>query len=233
MDSSTPHTKYFTTLVMFYLTISLCSLVVAQKMCLVAGISVMAGSLIYPLTFPLCDILTEIYGYKKTQAVVWLSFVFQIIFALICLVIVNIESPSTYLHANDYVVVLGYLLRIALGSLVAAILGSFLNIYLISKSKIMLRGRYFGLRSLFSSFVSEFFYTSIAIFMMSYGKVPTSKLGVLIASSMMVKVIYNLITIIPASLLVLYLKKATREEDKEDGYLMTNIIKLNTVLETK
>src|SRR5207245_1758073 len=105
---------------------------VAQKVCTLGSWPILAGSLVYPLTFPISDVLTEIYGYKKTKTVIWFSFLFQIIFACICLAIV--KTPSSYVHAADYAVVLGNLLRIAAGSLVASILGTFLNIYLISKS---------------------------------------------------------------------------------------------------
>ena len=226
-----PPYKYFTFLSMLYLSISLCSLTVAQKLCTINGMTIMAGSLLYPLTFPISDILTEIYGYKKTQTVIWFSFAFQILFASLCLAIVNIKSPDSYAHASDYALVLGNLLRIATGSLIASILGTFLNIYLISKSKIMLSGKLFGLRSLFSSLAGEFLYTFIAIAIMSYGVVPLDSLLTLIALSMLIKIIYNLITIIPASLTVIFLKNKNEEINTEEEYLKNNLSELNTVIE--
>ena len=214
---------------MLYVSVSLCSLVLAQKMCTIGGMSLMAASLVYPLTFPISDVLTEIYGFKKAKTIIWFSFFFQILFATICAVVTKIQSPSDFIHATDYTVVLGGLLRIALGSLTAAILGTFLNVYLISKSKILLQGRFFGMRSLFSSLVGEFLYTLIAISMMFYGIVSLNKLAVLICSSMLIKIIYNLITIVPASLTVIFLKNKNEETFNEVDYLKDNLLKLNIV----
>jgi uncharacterized integral membrane protein (TIGR00697 family) len=233
MDKETTDYKFFSFLSMLYLAISLCSLVVAQKMCLIIGMTMIAGSLVYPLTFPLTDILTEIYGYKKTKTIVWFSFGLQILFALICLIIVNIQSPTTYLHSAAYTLVLGNLLRIALGSLVASALGTFLNIYIISKSKILLHGRLFSIRSLFSSLLGEFIYTIIAVSIMMYGSIPLSHLSNVIATSMLMKIIYNLITIVPASLTVIFLNKQLKIDNDETNLLCANITRLNTIFEVK
>lgn len=218
---------------MLYLTVSLCSLVVAQKVCNIGSVDVMAGSLVYPLTFPISDILTEIYGYKRAKTAIGFSFVFQILFALICLAIVNVKSPLSYAYASDYALVLGHLLHIALGSLFAAIVGAFLNIYLISKSKIMLRGRLFGLRSLVSSLTGELLYTVIAILLMNIGSPSFSHTPYLIASSMLVKLVYNLITIVPAICVVIVLKRLQEVNNEHENDISSSIAKLNIAYEAK
>lgn len=227
MTQNVQEHKYFTFLSMLYVAISLCSLVIAQRVSFVFGSAIMSGSLIYPLTFVLSDILAEVYGYHRTAKIILFSFFLQFLFSIACLGIIHLPYPDFFHDNNAYQQVLGHLLRIFAGSFVAAIIGAFLNIYLLSKWKIFYRGRFFALRSLSSSFIGELVYTIISITIMSYNKYSLGVLAMLIFYSMLTKIIYNLLTILPATITVNLVKYAEKI-DIIDEQNMHNPLNLNT-----
>jgi uncharacterized PurR-regulated membrane protein YhhQ (DUF165 family) len=41
-----------------------------------------AGTLIFPITFLLSDLITEVYGYKNARLAIWCAFLFNLLFIL-------------------------------------------------------------------------------------------------------------------------------------------------------
>src|SRR5687768_10986229 len=53
-----------------------------------------AGTLIFPLTFLLSDLITEVYGYKYARRAIWVGFLFNVIFFAYGQLIINLPSPA-------------------------------------------------------------------------------------------------------------------------------------------
>ena len=91
--------------------------------------------------------------------------------------------------------------------IVAVILGSFINIYIIAKWKILILGRSFWLRSIGSSAIGQFLFTFVAMVFDLFYVIPLHDLIELIIVAYMVKLIFTPLVAIPSNWLAEYLKK--------------------------
>jgi queuosine precursor transporter len=209
LESKSPRQSgYLLFLAMMYLTVMLCSGVLTHRLIQLGPVYTMAGTLVAPLWFTLSDVIAEIYGYKVARKLVWFGFVCQAIFAIVCNLLIQIPSPDFLDNQAAYFTVLGSILHTCLSAFVAYIFAGFINIYLISKWKILLMGRYFWLRSLGASTISEFIFTVLAVFLIQVGKLPLSQMLTIMAVSYSLKVVYTIVLAFPANILTFAIKKA-------------------------
>jgi len=199
--------KYLTFLSMLYMTIKLTTVVLIYKVIKIGHFSASASTLVMPLWFMLGDIITEVYGYKIARHVIWMAILCQFIFAFLCYALINLNAPLLWPHQEAFNQVLGKLPRVALASFLAITCGAFLNAYTISKWKILLRGKYFWLRSLGASAVGELIFTIIAYITEFLGVTPLSNLLQLMAISYIIKIVLNPILVIPSMFIAFVLKQ--------------------------
>src|SRR5262245_18687209 len=64
------------------------------------GLDTDAGTLIFPLTFLLSDLITEVYGYKYARRAIWCGFLFNALFIIYGQIVIHMPSPS-YPTNND------------------------------------------------------------------------------------------------------------------------------------
>ena len=200
--------KYFLFLFAFYLTAVLAPIVLVHKIIIVFGLTTSACLYVYPLTYTCCDIMAEVYGYKTARTAVWLGVFSTLLFTTVISLIVKLPSPVSWPHQAAYVLVLGGLYNIAIGSLAGTLLGSFANIYIISRWKVLLRGRLFWLRSICSSMIGEAIFTTTSVLIVWTGKLPWNKELMLALTLFLSKVIYSTLMAGPATIIVGLLKKS-------------------------
>lgn len=200
--------KYLPILTMVQITIMLSTLVLIYKIIGNNDFRVSAATLVNPFWYLINDSITEVYGYSMGRRIIWASLACELLFALICTIFINLPSPPDWLLQQSFTNVFGSLFRVCLGSFSAILLGSFINIYALSKWKILLRGHYFWLRSLGSTGIGELFFTVIAFAIEFVGKAPASQIIELIIVSYLFKMVFAGFAIYPISKITLYLKKA-------------------------
>lgn len=195
---------------MIYMSIMLCNAILTNRYIGSDALFVLGGTFTSPLVFILDDIIAEIYGYKIARSLILTGFIAQTLFVVICLLALNSPHPSFFKEQTAYTTVLGWsLLRINISGFFAYIVANLANSYILTRWKVLLKGRYFWLRSLGSSTISEALYSLIAIFMMEIASIPLKSILQLVAISFSIKVIYSIVLAGPANLLVNYLKKIT------------------------
>ena len=202
--------KALITLSMLYMSIMLCNAVLTNRYIGTDAFFILGGTLTSPFVFILDDIIAEIYGYKITRTVILTGFCAQTLFVIICQMMLWAPSPHFFTEQHAYSQVLGSsLFRINFSGFIAYILANLANSYILSRWKILLKGRYFWLRSLGSSIFSEALYSFVAIIMMEFASIPLKNILQLCAISFLIKVLYSTVFAGPATLLVNYLKKST------------------------
>jgi len=112
------------------------------------GFSASASTLIIPIWFILGDLIAEVYGYETAKQVIWIAPFCQLLIALLCSFSVTLPSPSGWPHQEIYTEVFQKLPRLVFSSIFAILLGAFINAYIITRWKILLKGKYFLLRCL-------------------------------------------------------------------------------------
>lgn len=192
---------------MLYLTITLLAGVMVNKIVSLPLGYVQGGAIITPVWYAIADIITEVYGYQISRQILLASLACQFVFSFFCFLILHLPSPQFWHGKIDYDFVFGNTLRIYFSGVTAYLISGFVNIYFISKWKILMMGKYFWIRSIGSSTISEMIYTALIIPMISFGKLPVEKILIIVASSYGLKIVYALIASGPATLIVDFLKK--------------------------
>ena len=99
-------------------------------------------------------------------------------------------------------------MRYVISGLVGLLIGEFLNVYLLSKWKIILHGKFFIFRSLLSTALGQASLTIIVDILNYTGKMPTMDLIKMMVSGYTWKMFFAIILVFPAWMLVKFLKKA-------------------------
>ena len=119
-----------------------------------------AGTLLFPISYIFGDILTEVYGYKRSRRVIWTGFAALALSALVFWVVQRLPGEATWQeYAGDaaYSAILGGMSSggIVLASLVAYWLGEFSNSFVLAKMKVLTNGRWLWTRTIGSTLVGE------------------------------------------------------------------------------
>lgn len=202
--------KYLIFLSMFYMSIMLFNAIMTNRYVGYDNLYVLGGTLTAPFIFILDDIIAEIYGYKITQTVIIAGYTAQTLFALLAQVILLSPSPGNFTAQTSYATILGLsLLRINFSGFVANIAANLMNSYIISRWKILLKGKHFWLRSLVSSTIAEAFYSFLAILMMELKSIPFHDVLKVVLLSYAIKAGYSAFFAWPANIIVNIIKRKT------------------------
>ncbi|MCK4870551.1 MAG: queuosine precursor transporter [Gammaproteobacteria bacterium] len=206
--------KYCTILCMLYLTAMIASITVGYRLISI-GHSLESGSVfIFPLTYFFGDIIAEVYGYRVARNLIWISLVCELLFVVLTNVVVLLpySGPSLYQHAYDRIVPM--LFRAYISDLATILISEYCNIYIVTKWKKILHGRYYWLRSLGASSVGSLIYSLVATLISFSGLLSAPRMIDLAFSAFIYKEMFLLVCAAPGALIVLWLKR----EEKVDVY---------------
>jgi len=147
--------KIFLILVSLYITLILVCNVLAGRLIEVFGLSLSVAVVLFPFTYIISDIFTEVYGFNKNKKVIWLGFTCNLIMVMAFMLLLKLPYPEAFENADAYEVVLGTTPRILVGSLIGFLVGSFLNSVILSKLKVATNGKYLALRTITSTIIGE------------------------------------------------------------------------------
>ena len=115
-----------------------------------------AGTFLFPLTYLIGDVLTEVYGYRRARLVIWVGFVSSLV-SIGAIQLAIVLPPADFWADNQaaYETVLDTTWRIFLGSLAAYLVGEFANSFILAKLKIATGGRWLWSRTIPSTVVGQ------------------------------------------------------------------------------
>lgn len=203
-----PQLKYFNFLCMLYITGLLAAVVVVYKVVSIGPLTISEGTLIFPITYFFGDIIAEVYGYELSRSLIWYSLICEIIFTFIVSHIIKLPPPPYWQHQAEYDFVLGNIMQVALANTIAVPTGAFLNAYAITKWKVLLKGRYFWIRSLASTAIGELAFCIIASPIVFIGMLSSNQVFTIVVSTYVIKLIFAVVSIFPANVIQYILKKA-------------------------
>ncbi|OGT30989.1 MAG: hypothetical protein A3E87_06135 [Gammaproteobacteria bacterium RIFCSPHIGHO2_12_FULL_35_23] len=199
--------RLLTFMAMLYLTADLISAALCYKFVRIHMLFFSAETLVFPFTYAITDIIAEVYGYSIARKLIWIVFLCDTLFGLTTALLVQLPSPTLELQ-HIYNFVFADLLRGSAGEVLGVLAGIFINIYAVSKLKILTGGKYFWLRSIGSSLIGEAVLVMISMPMIFLGKTSSlHDLAVLMLCSYSYKIIFAFAAAYPATLVVRALKK--------------------------
>ena len=140
-------------MICFYLSAN----IMAVKVMDVFGMSLLdAGTLIFPFSYMLGDVLSEIWGFKTTRKIIFLAFLCNAILMGATALATVVPSPD-YLSetADAYNIVFTYMPRIVVASLCAFLVGELVNSWLMIKIRERTGLRLLWVRTIGSSAVGQ------------------------------------------------------------------------------
>lgn len=200
--------RYLTALSMLYMTVKLTTVMMIYKIIYIGSFSASASTLLMPLWFFLGDVITEVYGYTVARHLIWIAIFCQIFFALVCSSLIYMPSPSFWTEQVHYEHVFSKLPRVALASSLSILFSALINSYSLTKWKILLKGKYFWVRSIAASAVGELVFILIAYCIEFIGVLPFEKILSLMTLSFASKLVLSPVLVIPSIFLASFLKKA-------------------------
>ncbi len=122
-----------------------------------------AAIFIFPLSYIFGDVLTEVYGYRLARRVIWLGFLCNLIFVFFVWVGQVLPAAPFWEGQEAYQRILGYTPRLLAASFLGYLVGEFANSFILSKMKIMTRGRWLWSRTIGSTIIGQGLDTAIFV----------------------------------------------------------------------
>lgn len=147
--------RYYDLILALFAACLLISNLSATKLIAFGPIITDGGAILFPLVYIFGDVLTEVYGYKYARRAIWTGFVVMLL-AVFSFTVVRYMPPAADYHDQAaFEAVLGFFPRIVLASLLAYLVGEFLNAYVLAKLKVKTKGEKLWLRLIGSTFVGQ------------------------------------------------------------------------------
>ncbi|MGQ9510641.1 MAG: queuosine precursor transporter [Thermaceae bacterium] len=220
--------RYLDLITALFVTVLLVSNIASTKVVLLGPFTFDGGTVLFPLAYIFGDVLTEVYGYKRSRRVIWTGFLLLSL-SVLTFSLVNAlpapEDPDSQTFAQAFSTLFGLTPRIVLGSLLAYFVGEFANAYVLAKLKILTQGRYLALRTLSSTLVGQLLDTGIFLLVAFFGVWPNELLWTVFVSNYIFKVgVEALMT--PATYGVVGFLKRREKEDYYDYHTDFNPFRL-------
>lgn len=164
------------------------------------------GSLIFPFTFLLSDIITEVYGYKQTRKAIWSAFLFNLIFVIFGKVVTMLPHPAFDNASQTFDHLIKRNFSIVIASFLSYVLSEQTNAVLIARIKVALKGQLMAIRFVLSTIIASCFDSFIFVIIAFYGKIPLSKIGGFIINIWLIKTIIELLGLPISTRLAKYIK---------------------------
>lgn len=207
--------RYFPIITALFVAALLISNVAATKVTLVLGLTVTGGVFIFPLSYIFGDILTEVYGFRRSRMVIWTGFVAAALMSGIFLLVGALPGDPHWVEQGGqqaWDLLLGQTPRIVLGSLVAYWAGEFLNSYVLARMKVRTAGRFMGARFIGSTLVGEGVDTALFVLVAFGGVLPGPLIQSIILSNYVVKVAVEILLLPVTYRVVAFLKRVEQED---------------------
>lgn len=204
--------KYLNAISVFFVAVLLISNVASSKIVDLRWFVFDAGTLLFPLSYIFGDILTEVYGYKKSKSVIWLGFISIFVMAVVFMVVGALPAASDWGNQDAYNKILGLTPRIVLASLIAYFCGSFLNSFVLAKLKVATGGKFLWVRTISSTIVGEGVDSFVFVIIAFFGILPNSLLITIIISNYLFKTAVEILFTPITYRIVAFLKKKEHED---------------------
>ena len=194
LQASNTHLKYshwFIIVVALFVTCLITANIIAVKLISVFGLVLPAAIIIFPISYILGDVLTEVYGYRQARRVIWLGFSCNLILVVAVWLGQLLPGASFWDGQAAYERILGYTPRILAASFVAYLVGEFSNSFVLAKMKIATNGRWLWTRTIGSTLVGQGLDSLVFITLAFGGTIPLSALASAITTQWLAKSIYE------------------------------------------
>lgn len=181
--------------VLFVSALLVSNIITAKQIQFPFGIVMTGGIFVFPITYVLSDVFSEVYGYRWSRITCYLAFAVNLAAVIIFTFVINTPAPSFFEGGEAFAEVLGNTPRVLFGSFAAFVFGDLVNDRVFRKMKERhpesLEG--FNLRALVSSLAGEIVDSAIFFPIAFHGQMPADALLTMAIIEVALKVGYEVV----------------------------------------
>jgi len=185
------YSLWFVISVAIFITCLITANITAVKLVNVFCFVFPAGIVIFPISYIFGDILTEVYGYRRSRLVIWLGFLCNLL-VVVAICVGQVLPPASFWDGQAaYERILGYTPRLLFASFLAYLVGEFANSFVMAKMKIATQGRWLWTRTVGSTLVGEGLDSLVFMTIAFVGEIPMTVLALAIITQWLAKSTYE------------------------------------------
>lgn len=186
--------------VVFVVALLVSNVITGKQLLLPFGITMTGAVFLFPITYVLSDLFSEVYGYKWSRFTCYLGFFMNLFMVLVFQLAIATPAPDYWTNQAAFEVVLGNTPRVLLASLLAMLIGDLVNdkVFKRMKAKYPDTHKGFGWRAILSSLCGEIADSLVFMPIAFLGQMPASTLVVMSITQVSIKIAYEIL-ILPLS----------------------------------
>ena len=200
--------KFILLISMVFVAVMIAADTVAYDFVKFFGLTESGATILFPLTYLLGDVVCEVYGWNIAMKMVWFGLAAEWFFSVAILPVLHMSSAGLLAKQGAYQEILGNMWLFVSAGVIANAICALLNVYFISKWKILTKGRVFWVRSVLSTCITEFILILITVLIAFTHAIDLKNTLRIFFNAYFLEVIYAFIFVVPAHFLVKYLRKA-------------------------
>ena len=179
----------------FVVSLLVSNIITSKQVLLPFGIVMTGAVFIFPITYILSDVFSEIYGYRWSRITCYMAFAANLFMVIVFSLVIITPAPDFWNHQEAFQTVLGNTPRILFASLLAFVIGDLVNdkVFRRMKEKHPTSHKGFGWRAIISSFVGEAVDSLIFLPIAFLGQMPISNLVVMLIVQVFIKKGYEIV----------------------------------------
>lgn len=200
-----------------FVTVLVISNIIAVKLVTAGPLVVTAAIVLFPVSYILADVLTEVYGYAVARQVIWIGFLCNLV--AVCAMTIGGLLPAAPFWQDQaaYDAILGFSARLLGASFLAYLGGEFLNAFVLAKLKLRTGGRHLWLRTVSSTLVGQALDSLVFVVVAFAGVLPPPALAVAALSQWAAKSLYEALATPLTYLVVGFLKRSEGVDHYDRG----------------
>lgn len=181
--------------VLFTSCLLIANVVTAKQIQFPFGITMTGAIVIFPITYILSDVFSEVYGYRWSRITCYLAFAMNLLMVAAFQIVISTPAPSYWTNQEAFATVLGNAPRVLAASLLGFMAGDFVNdrVFRQMKKKHPEELKGFGWRAILSSFCGEAADSALFIPIAFIGTMPVQDMVMMAATQVCLKVLYEII----------------------------------------
>ena len=210
-----------------FITCLIASNLLETKILQFGNFTMTAGVLCFPISYILNDCICEVWGFRKTRLVIWVAFLMNFLVVTLGQLAVLMPAADYWKESEPHFnFVFGLAPRIVASSFLAFLVGSFMNAYVMSRMKVLQKGRNFSVRAIVSTLFGEGADSIIFFPLAFYGMMPVPDLLKLMALQVITKTAYEVV-MLPVTIRVVRFVKDFEATDVYDSDLSYNPLNIS------